>query len=229
MEDEEEFEEENEESTNTFVTIYQENKKLIWILIAVIILILLMVILGKSGSSNNNNSNNSSSNETTITMSSQTETMSINDYKKLTVTVNDNKSPNIIWTSTDNSVATVDKEGNVRAIKAGSATIVATYQDSKNKTYTAKCVINVVEGNVGVELKSVKFKDGSLIMSLNSTYDLSYERDPYNAMVKDNAFSSTNESVVKVDKLTGKVNAVGIGTSTIRVSVNGTHTASIDV
>lgn len=231
MEDEEEFEEDNEESTNMFATIYQENKKLIWILIAVIVLILLMVIFGKSTSSNNNNnnSNKDSGNETTITMSSQTETISINDYTKLTVTINDNKNPNIIWTSTDSSVATVDKEGNVRAIKAGTATIVATYQDSKNKTYTAKCVINVVEGNVGVELKSVKFKDGSLIMSLNSTYDLSYERDPYNAMVKDNAFSSTNESVIKVDKLTGKVTAVGIGTGTIRVAVNGKHTASIDV
>ena len=163
MEDEEEFEEDNEESTNMFATIYQENKKLIWILIAVIVLILLMVIFGKSTSSNNNNnnSNKDSGSETTITMSSQTETISINDYTKLTVTINDNKNPNIIWTSTDSSVATVDKEGNVRAIKAGTATIVATYQDSKNKTYTAKCVINVVEGNVGVELKSVKFKDGS--------------------------------------------------------------------
>jgi uncharacterized protein YjdB len=39
----------------------------------------------------------------------------------------------VIWTSSDNKVATVDSKGNVKAIKAGKATITATTKDGAKK------------------------------------------------------------------------------------------------
>ena len=234
MKDEEElFTEEDEENVNDniLVTIYEENRKLIWILIAVILLILLMVIFGKTSSNSNNSNNNSNSNDSnsTITMSSKVETISVHTTKQLSAKVSNDSNPTIIWTSSNNNVATIDSTGSVYGLSEGKTTITATYKDSNGKVYTTTCEVTVVEGTVGIELKSIKFKDGSIIMSPNSTYDLTYEKDPYNAMVKENIFSSTNEQVAKVDRLTGKVTAVAIGTSTIRVSVNNVYTASINV
>ncbi len=47
---------------------------------------------------------------------------------------------NVSWTSTDNSVATVDAEGNVTALKKGTTTITVTTEDGQK---TASCVVTV--------------------------------------------------------------------------------------
>ena len=65
-------------------------------------------------------------------------------------------------------------------------------------------------------------------MNPNSTYNLVYEKTPYNGMVTSTTYSSTNESVVKVSE-DGELTAVNIGTSTIRVTVNTGLSASINV
>lgn len=53
------------------------------------------------------------------------------------------KKPNktLVWTSSDNTVATVDAKGNVTAIKAGKATITATATDGTKKK--ASCAVTV--------------------------------------------------------------------------------------
>ena len=217
-----EIEEEKVESSNSLATIYYENKKLIWILIAVILLIILMLIFGKSTSSNKTEE------KTSITVSSQVETIGINSTKQLSAKVNNVNSPTITWSSSDNTVATVDSNGLITGLKPGKTTITATYKDKDNKVYTSSCEVTVVSGSSDVILTSIKFKEGTIVMAPNSTYNLVFEKDPYNAMVSSTVYSSTNESVVKVNK-DGGLTAVNIGTSTIRVTVNNNVTASINV
>ena len=223
FDDEIDEKEEKQESSYSLKTIYYKNKKLIWILIIVIILILLMLIFGKT----NNSSNNNNTDNTIVTLSSQNETMSTNSTKQLSVKVSSDNNPNIVWSSSNSSVAVVDSKGLVTAIKEGKTIITATYKVN-NKTYTSTCEINVVSGREGVSLTSVKFKDGSIVMNPNSTYNLIFEKTPGEAMVTSTVYSSTNESVAKVNS-SGQVTAVNIGSGTIRVDVNNGNTASINV
>ena len=232
MKDDEEFFEDEEaekvENSSTLASIYYENKKLIWVLIIVIILIFLMLIFG-----NSSKSNNKVDNKINVSLSSQTETISVNNTKQLKVTVNENNNrinnPDIIWTSSDSSVAIVDSNGNIRGLKEGTATITATYKD-KDESYTSTCNVTVISsgGTEGVKLLSIKFKEGTIIMAPNSTYNLYYEKDPFNGMVTSSVYSSTNESVAKVDQ-DGKVTAMNVGTGTIKLTVNNTIAASINI
>ncbi|MBP5684638.1 MAG: Ig-like domain-containing protein [Bacilli bacterium] len=211
---------EDSSSSNGFMTFYEENKKLVWVLCGVIFLIILMLILG-GGSSNK-------AVDTEVTMSSTSESVGVNNSVKLELKVNNDNNPNVNWSSSDPSVATVDK-GLVKAVSRGKTTITATYTDRKNKTFSKTCEVTVFEGSAGVNLLSVSFKDGTVVMSPNSSYKLSYNKSPINAMVTSVNYSSTNENVVRVDKNTGELNAVTIGSSTVRVEVNNSMTATITV
>ena len=237
MKDDNEFFEDEEvekvENSNTLASIYYENKKLIWILIIVIILILLMLIFGKSNNSNNGN-NNTKEDVTTVTISSRSETISVNNTKQLSVVVNTNdnpiNNPTIIWTSSDNNVAIVDNNGLIRGLKEGNAIITATYKDKKDVAHTSTCNVTVISssGTEGVKLLSVKFKEGTIIMAPNSTYNLYYEKEPFNGMVTSTIYSSTNEAVAKVNQ-DGQVTGVSVGTGTIKLNVNNGVTASINI
>lgn len=61
-----------------------------------------------------------------------------------TVSPEDAMNKNVAWTSSDEAVATVDKDGKVSVLKAGKATITATTEDGK-KTATCEVTVNHVE------------------------------------------------------------------------------------
>jgi uncharacterized protein YjdB len=73
----------------------------------------------------------------------------------------DNKS--LTWSSSDESIATVDENGKVTAIKEGSATITAKTADGSN--LTATCAVNVTTNNESVTVESEKDK-----LALNSEF-----------------------------------------------------------
>ena len=210
-----------EENNSTLATIYYENKKLIWILIIVILLIILMVIFGKTTSKPKNDD------KTVVTVSSQVETIYVNNTKQLKAEVNTNNNPTINWTSSDSSIVSVDSYGNIRGLKEGKAIITATYKNG-NDTYTSTCEVTVLSGNTGVNLTSIKFRDGVIIMAPNSTYNLSFERIPGEAMITSTVYTSSNESVAKVDN-NGQVTAIGVGNGTINLNANNGITSSINV
>lgn len=61
-----------------------------------------------------------------------------------TVSPEDATNKNVAWTSSDEAVATVDKDGKVSALKVGKTTITATTEDGK-KTATCEVTVNHVE------------------------------------------------------------------------------------
>jgi uncharacterized protein YjdB len=112
------------------------------------------------------------------------------------------------WSSSDETVATVDNAGKVTALKKGSSTITATTTDG-NKT--ASCVVTVVQPVTGVSLNT-----SQATVFIGGTLQLSANVSPSDADVKTIIWSSSDESVASVDN-TGKVTATQkSGTTTIK-------------
>ncbi len=79
---------------------------------------------------------------TGVTLSENTANIYVGKEKQLTAVVAPADATNnaVIWTSSDSSVATVDENGLVKALKAGKATITVTTVDGE---FTAKCEVKV--------------------------------------------------------------------------------------
>lgn len=123
------------------------------------------------------------------------------------ITPDDATRKNIIWTSSDESVAKVTK-GNVTGIAPGTATITATTQDGG---FTDSCEVEVwstpVEGII-IEDKLVNLIVGDTAAAVN------FEIQPANASEKAVVWSSSNESIAKVSE-DGAVYGVSTGVATI--------------
>lgn len=79
---------------------------------------------------------------TGITLNQEEATLEATKELQLTATVtpDDATNKNVIWSSSNDAIATVDENGLVKAIAAGTATITAETEDGK---YTANCTITV--------------------------------------------------------------------------------------
>ena len=194
----------NQSPMDRFIQIFNENKKL-FIIIGVVLL--LLIIMSAVTKSDNTSKVKLSEEETTITTESGVKLKLFVDESEVT--------KGISWESSDNKVATVDGDGNVHGKSVGKVTITATYEGNKYE-----CIITVSEGDAGIAVESVKFGEGTLIMSVGSTYTPSIEIYPNEAKIKNKYFSVSNEAVASVDVKTGVVTAKKLGKTILRVAVN---------
>ncbi|MBQ1342279.1 MAG: Ig-like domain-containing protein, partial [Erysipelotrichaceae bacterium] len=81
---------------------------------------------------------------TSVNLDSESLDLMMGETAQLTVTVNPENADNkaITWASSDESVATVDEEGNVKAVGEGTAVITVTSENGK----TATCEVTVQRG-----------------------------------------------------------------------------------
>lgn len=109
----------------------------------------------------------------------------------------------LAWTSSDESVATVDETGTVTAVAAGEAEITATVKDTEMQDV---CVITVK-----VSAKELKVPD-TLDVKLNDTDEAAIEAkcEPKDASNISFDFASSDEEVATVDK-DGKVKVLKAG------------------
>lgn len=109
----------------------------------------------------------------------------------------------LVWTSSDESVATVDETGTVTAIAAGEAEITAAVKDTEMQDV---CVITVK-----VSAKELKVSD-TLDVKLNDTDETAIEAkcEPKDASNISFDFASSDEEVATVDK-DGKVKVLKAG------------------
>jgi uncharacterized protein YjdB len=147
------------------------------------------------------------------------------DSETLTATVKPYEATNkaILWSSSNESVATVDENGRVTGASAGTATITATTVDGGK---TAKCQITVRSSIrvTGVWLN--KYYDSLKAGQSGKLYATVF---PYNANNKDVTWSSSNNSVVTVDA-NGKYTAKKVGTARITVTTaDGGYTATCTI
>lgn len=117
----------------------------------------------------------------------------------------------IEWTSSDESVATVDETGTVTAVAAGEANVTASVKDAD---IAASTHIKVVVTPTGVAAP----ESIDLVTNGENTKDLDAKLIPADATDVKLAYESSDESIATVDE-TGKVTAVANGECTITTYV----------
>lgn len=133
-----------------------------------------------------------------------------------TLTPENTTDQGIIWSSTNTSVATVDQNGKVTFVKAGTVSIVA--QSKDNPALTAFCEFTILKAVTGVTLDVE-----SLELYAGQTYRLTYLVSPSTASTPDVVWTSFDTSIVSVDS-TGMLSARGVGTTQVMVmTVDGAY------
>jgi surface protein len=115
---------------------------------------------------------------------------------------------NVVWASSDNSVATVSN-GKVTAVNAGTATVKATCGGK-----TAECAVNVT-----VPTGSITLDKTVLSLAVGESATLTATVKPDNATDKNVVWTSSDNTVVTVSD--GKVTAVKAGTATVNATCGG--------
>jgi len=138
-----------------------------------------------------------------------------------TVTPEDATNPGVMWASSDPEICTVDQDGNVTAIRAGTAVISAT---AKDNVHMAQCAVTVTIPVTGVTLNTAYLsiiKDASDIL-----YATVWPADATNKAI---TWSSSNSAVCSVNQ-SGVITGTGVGTATITATTqDGGFTASCTV
>ena len=126
----------------------------------------------------------------------------------------------LIWTSSDESVVTVDDGGTVTAHRPGSAVITVTTVDGGK---TDSCVITVP---APVPVSGVKLEYDSIIVDINTETELKAIVYPEDAANKNLIWSSSDESVASINS-DGVLQAKEVGVVEITVKTeDGSHTAT---
>jgi len=131
-----------------------------------------------------------------------------------TVSPVDATDTSINWSSSDMSVATVDSNGQVTAINAGTVTITVTTNDGG---FEATSDITVERTSVPVA--GVVLNTGSLDLTEGETVNLTATVSPSDADDTSVVWTSSNENIATVDS-NGRITAVSEGFATITVTTN---------
>ena len=159
---------------------------------------------------------------TSVSLDKTTLDLTEGDTETLTATVGPDNATDktVTWSSSDNSVATVDDNGKVTAVKAGTATITAKAGDK-----SATCAVTVKAKVIAVT--SVTLDVTSCTLQVGESKTLTATVNPSDATDKTVSWSSSDASVATVDQA-GKVTAVKTGSATITAKA-GDKTASCTV
>ena len=133
----------------------------------------------------------------------------------------------IVWTSSDDTLASVSESGLVRAISEGPVTITASIT-VEEQVFTAECEVTVL-GNAASIVDSITIEGADNInLEIGGSQQLTYSVSPEDALTSV-TWSSSNEAVATVTA-DGTVNAVDVGDAVITVTaVNGGKSDSVTV
>lgn len=129
----------------------------------------------------------------------------------------------VTWDSDNKSVASVDANGKVKALKPGTATI--TVMTKNNKTATCKVTVNAKV----VLPTSVALDETQMTVTAGEKFTLVATVKPDNANDKSVTWTSNKTSVVTVDANTGEATAVAAGKATITATTVNGLTATCEV
>jgi uncharacterized protein YjdB len=126
-----------------------------------------------------------------------------------TVLPADATNPAVTFSSSDEDVATVDENGTVTAVAAGTATITIAATDGSGVTGTL--TVNVMN----IDVEEITAQDITMITSGTAT--INYQVLPEQATDKSVTFTSANTAIATVDE-NGVVTGVAVGETTITIA-----------
>lgn len=136
----------------------------------------------------------------------------LNSIVKLNAVINPQDATDavLVWSSEDESVATVDNDGNVRGARLGTTKIIAEAGGKKDE-----CVVTVIP----VPVESVELNKSDVELVVGASVRLSATVYPSDATDKTLTWTSSDSGVATV--VDGLVKAVGEGTADITVACGG--------
>ena len=152
----------------------------------------------------------------------KTVTMGLNQTRQLQVkiTPSDTTNKNVQWTSSNNSVATVDSNGVVTSKNSGSTIITATTHNELKTEFFIE---------VETSVTNITLNSNEINLNTGGTFKLDATVNPSNASNKNIKWISANESIATVDQ-SGNVAADVAGTTYISaVSADGKVIATCTV
>lgn len=152
----------------------------------------------------------------------KTVTMGLNQTRQLQVkiTPSDTTNKNVQWTSSNNSVATVDSNGVVTSKNSGSTIITATTHNGLKTEFFIE---------VETPVTNITLNSNEINLNPGGTFKLDATVNPSNASNKNIKWISANESIATVDQ-SGNVTADVAGTTYISaVSADGKVVATCTV
>ena len=141
----------------------------------------------------------------------------------------------VTYSSSNESVATVNADGLVNIVGAGTATITATVTDSASYTYATKTASYTLTVTVaGISVTGITISNAPTeALFVNSTGTLTATVSPANATDKTIVWSSSDSDYVSINSETGEYTIMGTkgyGSATITATAtNGTEDTSDDV
>ena len=120
-----------------------------------------------------------------------------------------------IWTSSDESIATVDEYGWIYGVKAGTCTVTVT--STSNPSVKAEIKVTVTDSSEYVKVTDILLSKTEL--TIQAGYgNISYVTMlPYDASDKSEIWTSSDESIATVDEY-GWIYGVKAGTCTVTVT-----------
>ena len=158
-------------------------------------------------------------------------TIKVDETVKLTVKTDPEEAAKKMkwnWESSDEKIATVSRSGVVTGTSEGRATITITADKKPNISTTASVTVTPKESEItSVSVESVCLDQSSLSLKVgDNSVTLNPTVSPDNAPNKDVVWSSSNETVAKVDN--GKITALKKGTTDITAkSVDGSEKSAV--
>ena len=142
---------------------------------------------------------------TGISLDKTSVTLNTTDTYTLVANVDpiDASNKSVTWNSSDTALATVDENGVVTGIKAGTATITVTTVDGD---FAATCAVTVLQPVTGISLDKT-----SVTLNTTDTYSLIANVDPVDASNKSVTWSSSDAAIATVDEK-GVVTGIKAGT-----------------
>ncbi len=141
--------------------------------------------------------------------------MTVDDTLSLTVSHKpaELQAPEYEWKSADNTIATVDENGLVRAVKVGETKVTVTAVDLG---LSASCYVTVDP----VKVESITMGETEKTVTVGDTITLSYSILPENTTYKEVKWDTSDGSIAVVLG-DGRVAVIGDGECTVRVKLDG--------
>ncbi len=117
-----------------------------------------------------------------------------------------------IFTSSDNSIISVTEDGKIIANKSGDTVIIIKAKRSNQKEILN---VHVVLTGGTILIEDILIKDNILNIKVGDSYSVNYEIVPNGAFIDNIVWSSSNTSVVSVDK--GIIVGKSVGSCTVYI------------